>query len=177
MHPDAQDYPIIWKPIPGFEKWYRISNTGLIYSKRRGKLLKPSLASNGYLTTALYARGDGYRGGGGVRRTAGVHRLVAEVFVPNPNNLPEVDHEDSNRSNNNAWNLQWCTTQQNTQFSIQRGNRKQNGEHNTKARLTKADVLAIRASSLPGIELAKQYGVQPAAISKIRQRRTWRHLP
>ena len=178
MTPDAQDYPITWRPIAGFEKYYRISNNGQIYSKRRGGLLNPSLAPNGYLTTALYGKKDS-----GQQRHVGVHRLVAEHFVPNPEGLPEVDHEDNNRSNNWFWNLMWVTHVQNVRYSFERGTRKQNGEDNHKARLTVEDVLAIRAAYTPRIRqgwtemMAAKYGVQPAAISKICKRRTWRHLP
>ena len=55
-----------------------------------------------------------------------VHRLVAEAFIDNPNNLPEVNHIDCNRANNNVNNLEWCTRSYNIKYSFEKGNAKSN---------------------------------------------------
>lgn len=96
----------IWRDIPGYEGLYQVSNTGQVRSlnyKRTGqtKILKPAAASNGYKTIRLCKNGK--------CETYTVHRLVAQAFIPNPNNLPCVNHKDENKTNNVAWNLEWCS--------------------------------------------------------------------
>lgn len=180
MYSDASAYPNIeWRPVLGFEEYYLVSNTGLIWTIRRKRLLSPTPAR--YLTVSL---GNGR---GGIKRNTNVHQLVAEAFVPNPFvpnpfGLPVVDHKDSNTANNHASNLQWVTHAVNVRLSIERGNRKQMGTDNVKAVLAEADVLAIRTAYIPGSRqgfgqrMAIKYNVQPAAISKIVKRRTWKHI-
>ena len=108
----------LWLPIAGFEGRYEVSNLGRVRSLDRigvsrrpegdremrysGKVLKPQVDGDGYLHVSL--------GKGNLRK---VHKLVARAFHENPENLPEVDHEDANKSNCAAANLRWCTTRQN----------------------------------------------------------------
>lgn len=100
-----------WRDIAGYEGLYRVSNFGRIKSLDRkqiysngdihyykGKMLKPSRAIGGYLKIRLGSTG----------REAGVHRFVAETFVPNPKGYPEVNHIDGDKHNNRADNLEWC---------------------------------------------------------------------
>lgn len=86
-----------WKDII-YEKDYQISNLGRIKSFKWGKerILKPSLSKRGYLNVRL--NGKNYL----------VHRLVAEAFIPNPNDYKEVNHKDENPQNNIVSNLEWC---------------------------------------------------------------------
>lgn len=106
----------IWKDIKGFEGLYQISNLGrvkslpkYIYSRgypqlRKEKLLKPCYVGKyrNYLAVRLNDNIQ-YK----------IHRLVAEAFIPNPNNLPQVDHIDDNKENNRVENLQWITNEDN----------------------------------------------------------------
>ena len=101
----------VWRPVKGFEGRYEVSNYGRIKSLNycnRGyeKILSPSKDHYGYLFISL--------GRGG--RNKKVHRLVAEAFLPNPNNLPEVNHKDENRANNAVWNLEWCDRKYNMNY-------------------------------------------------------------
>lgn len=89
----------MFKEISGFEKLYWISDTGLVKSKK--KILKISLDKDGYAKVALSKNGKKYH--------FRVHRLVAFAFIPNPENKSEVNHKDGNKTNNNHWNLEWCT--------------------------------------------------------------------
>lgn len=96
----------IWKDIPEYEGLYQVSNLGDIKSfNYRGhgeiKILKQSTDKKGYKYVRLFKNGEG--------KTYKVHRLVAMLFIPNPNNLPIVNHIDECKSNNMVSNLEWCT--------------------------------------------------------------------
>ena len=94
----------IWKPIKNFENRYRVSNLGRIYSITRKTIMKLSML-NGYLRVILY---DGNKTNGYY-----VHRIVAEAFIPNPQNKPLINHIDENRANNVVSNLEWATSSEN----------------------------------------------------------------
>ena len=106
----------IFKPIKNYEKEYQVSNLGNIKSTKTGKLLKPETLKNGYLRVDLYHPGEKR----GTHKL--VHRLVAEVFVPNPNNYPHINHKDEDKTNNNVENLEWCTPGYNNRYGT-RGQR------------------------------------------------------
>lgn len=97
-----------WKPICGFEGLYEVSNQGGVRSVRRegtqGGLLRQK-SRNGYLAVDLSK--------GGKKKTVDVHRLVAEAFVENPDSLPQVNHIDEDKHNNNSANLEWCSSKGN----------------------------------------------------------------
>lgn len=94
-----------WKPIKGYPHLL-ISRTGQVWTKTYNRLLRPQLTNRGYLRIGLNKDK--------VIKTVGVHRLVAEAFIPNPDNLPAVDHIDGNKLNNNVENLQWISYSDNT---------------------------------------------------------------
>ena len=103
----------IIKPIKNCNGYF-ISNLGNVYSDKLNcgnlKLLKAHLDSNGhYMNIILSVDGK--------RVYCLIHRLVAQAFIPNPNNLPEVNHKDKNKQNNNVANLEWCTRKENLEDS------------------------------------------------------------
>lgn len=110
----------IWKDIPGYEGKYQISNLGNVLSlhfKRsstNSQLLKPRIDHNGYSRVYLRKPGE--------RKVFFIHRLVAIAFIPNPQNKPFVNHINSNRSDNRAENLEWCTQQENIKHGYLYGN-------------------------------------------------------
>lgn len=98
----------IWKDIKGYEGLYQISNLGNVKSMYNyrgiGNILKPRL-KKGYYQIGLRKNN--------VRKWYAVHRLVAKTFIPNPDNLPQVNHKDENKLNNKVDNLEWCTVHYN----------------------------------------------------------------
>lgn len=106
-----KDNTEIWLPIVGFEGKYEVSNQGRVRSlnyHREGRIqvLKPAMSKKGYLRVMLCKDGKAKR--------HSVHRLVAQTFLPNPLELPEVNHRDENKQNNAVTNLEWCTTKENS---------------------------------------------------------------
>ena len=134
----------IWKDISGYEGIYQVSNFGNIKSLERyfpsknpktpiahvnEKILKLSANKKGYLSANLYKNGK--------MKNIQVHRLVAQAFIPNPNDFPQVNHKDENPSNNNVNNLEWCTRKYNCNYG--RRNLKI-GQFSTKSRIVQCDL-------------------------------------
>lgn len=103
----------IWKNIKGFEELYQISNLGQVKSLRNNLILKPGLAGIGYLSVNLCKDGK--------QNYKKIHRLVAEHFIENIDNLPCVNHKDGNKTNNNVENLEWCTSSYNNKEAYRLG--------------------------------------------------------
>lgn len=111
-----------WRDIPGYEGIYQASNLGNIRSnytklqghptRSKGGILKATSNNNGYLSVALYKDGK--------KKKYLIHRLIATTFIPNPNNLPQINHKDENRHNNHADNLEWCTARYNNWYGTAR---------------------------------------------------------
>lgn len=97
-----------WKPIQGFENSYLVSNLGNIWSLRRNKALRVRKSTRGYGLVNLSSRGH--------MTTHRVHRLVATHFLPNPLNLPEVNHLNENKLDNRVENLEWCDRFRNVNY-------------------------------------------------------------
>ena len=96
----------VWKSIAGYEDHYAVSSHGRVMKKKNGRILKIKQPESGYMMASLNVDG--------IQKVFSVHRLVAKAFLTNPKNLKVVNHIDSNKFNNNADNLEWCTHSQNT---------------------------------------------------------------
>lgn len=104
----------IWKDVNGFKGVYQISNFGRLKSFKRelnGKILSNKNKKGDYFSVIL-------RKGDRVKSTR-IHRLVAEAFIPNPGNLPQVHHKDGNRQNNCVDNLEWVNWQEHHSITMQ----------------------------------------------------------
>ena len=111
-----------WVDIKGFEGLYQVSSTGKIKSlartvshrgfdsKRQERLLTVRKDGGGYHQYRLYKDGTSFY--------PKAHRLVGEHFIPNYNNLPQINHKDEDKDNNSVSNLEWCTAQQNVEHSV-----------------------------------------------------------
>lgn len=106
---NASDLKVEWKLIEGFDGIYSVSNYGEVRNNRTGKLMKPSKNEKGYLHINLMKNGK--------RKNMRINRLVAQVFIPNPENKPQVNHIDFNRANNCVSNLEWVTGKENCSHS------------------------------------------------------------
>ena len=102
-----------WRPVVEYEGLYMVSNWGRVKSMNynhsgKEKILKPGKDKNGYLKVGLCKNGK--------VKTFYVHKLVAEAFLLNPNNLPCINHKDENKQNNSVNNLEWCSYSYNINF-------------------------------------------------------------
>ena len=98
----------IWKDIIGFEGIYEISNLGRIRRIKTGRILSTRRSDDWYITVTLYK--DKKRYG------KSLHRLVSEAFISNPDNLPEVNHRDEDKTNNRVDNLEFCDHKYNVNY-------------------------------------------------------------
>lgn len=96
-----------WGKIKGHEN-YLVSTSGRIKNSDTGHILKPAVGTNGYLKVTLMPG----------RKTENIHRLVALTFLQNPNDLPQVNHKDENKLNNNVENLEWCSAKYNLSYGV-----------------------------------------------------------
>ncbi|WP_054908742.1 NUMOD4 domain-containing protein [Pseudomonas sp. NBRC 111135] len=175
----------IWKPIAGFEGLYEISNLGRVKSLGRFRRAKgdaktwmderikaPCAQREGYLSAHLYCEG---------RMTKRyVHRLVADAFLPNPLDLPEVNHLDGDKQNNSLANLAWSSRSENCRHALESDlYQTARGERAGNSKLSESDVREIRSLAASGMfhrEIADQYRIGRKAVTKIVNRQRWEHV-
>lgn len=170
----------IWKPVPGFEG-YEVSNLGRVRSvdrevvqtspwggfirrRLRGKILAPGSHPDGHLLVNLSIGNKPH-----MRR---VHCLVLLTFVGEPPAGMEGCHNNGKPTDNRLSNLRYDTPKGNNADKLRHGTH-QRGEAQGAARLRREDVRQIRSSNLPGVTLAKQYGVSRGHICNIRRGKSW----
>lgn len=183
---DSQNISISWKDIKGYEGSYRVGSTGLIYSKTRwslregkpyqkltGKYIKPWRDTRGYVQVYLCKNGK--------TKPVGVHRLVAQAFIPNPENKKTVNHLNGDLKDNRVSNLEWATQKENNQHAYKTGlMNPSKGETHYKAKLTRSKALEIRRrfnlnkKEDSAIKLATEYGVSEATIRQVLKNITWK---
>jgi len=95
-----------WKNIEGYN--YQVSSKGRIRNKATKAIKKTFINDSGYVIVSLYKEKR--------LKTFRVHRLVAETFLPNPNNFREINHRDEQKTNNHVSNLEWCTREYNLAY-------------------------------------------------------------
>lgn len=174
-----------WRDIPGYEGLYQVSNHGRVrgldrvVARRgqastaiRGRVLFQSVNPRwGYMQAGLHRDGKG--------RTWRVHQLVALAFIgPNPTHL-DVNHIDTDKKNNRADNLEYCTRKRNLEHAREHGIGDKRGEKHHGAKLTADQVVEIRqrfADGELGYRLAAEYGVARSQISRIVNGRRWAHV-
>lgn len=160
-------------PIIGWPNRF-VSDDGTVISLTRKlpKIMKGSVDKAGYcfITTRLAK---------GVSSNRYRHRLVAEAFLPNPENLPQVNHKDGDKSNNCVTNLEWCSPRENTKHAIEKGLRRNFGEGHGCAVLSELDVkeaLLLHSHGFSVKYIANWLSVSRGIICKIVNNQTWRHI-
>ena len=133
----------VWKDCVGYEGLYRVSDKGRIYSVRKHKIMHDYLNRDGYKKVLLITES-------GKRKEERVHRLVATAFIPNPDNLPCINHKDENKLNNYAENLEWCTVQYNTSYSSYKWTGANNGMNKPGVREKHLKAIRNRSKSIFG---------------------------
>lgn len=129
------------KDIKGWEELYTISSEGAVYSKRKEKEVHIKLSNAGYFRVCLWFKSK--------NTTYAIHRLVAEAFVPNPDDKPIVNHIDGNKQNNLYTNLEWVTREENEKHASD-NKLKAFGFRNNKTKLSEEQVEEIRTKRLNG---------------------------
>lgn len=159
----------IWKPIKGWEKTYEISSLGRVRSldrlDRRGVfhkgIIRKIVPNNLGYSTIFLRIGD-------IRKLKKIHRLVAEAFIPNPENKPEVNHKDGVKANNHVDNLEWVTKSENELHAYRTG-AKSYGERHPLSKLSDEDVINIRLLYTRGditqSQIADYYRVNQSFVS------------
>ena len=184
----------IWITVRGFEGLYDVSNLGRVRSlpriktwKRKnvickqpvdGKILiqKPIGKKKKYLGVELCDKSVDSNH----HKTALVHRLVAEAFIPNPEGKKDVNHKDGNTRNNCVENLEWATRKENINHAFQTGLNKTYGMNHPSSKVTEDQVKEMREMYKEGekgrgyIAISRIYGISPSTVKNIVRGKTWK---
>lgn len=165
----------MFKPlyIDGVLTKYCINECGVIKNSTTGKIYAQCTDGDGYSSISLYV--------GERRITKKVHRLVANTFIPNPENKPEIHHKDGNRKNPKADNLMWCTRQEHFEIERERVGKfnRAKGEQNGHALFTDATVSEVvdeLCKGTPFATIREKYNMTTSTLSQIYRRKSWCHL-
>ncbi len=188
-----------WKIIKGYENTYVVSNDGFVKNIFRNRLLKPGSGKLGWYLRVNLTKEKKIK-------TKYIHRLVAECFIPNPENKKCINHINGNKQDNRVENLEWVTHSENTLHAwnnglmenvrenlknrVYEGGRKYTsrhyyGEENSRSKLTNKQVLEIRSKYTKSnrwhkgydmLRLAKEYNVCKSKIFQIISRQSWKHI-
>lgn len=152
-------------------KNYFITEDGQVINTKTKRTMKLFPNTKGYLRVVLSE--DGYQ------KRYFVHRLVAEKYVPNPENKPQVNHKDGNKLNNHYTNLEWVTNQENRAHAVENGLHKSTkGEERANHILTEEDVKWMRDNYVKGKgpEFAKKFGISKQTVLNIIHYKKWKHV-
>jgi hypothetical protein len=174
-----------WRPVVGYEGYYEVSNLGRVRSLDRvvkrprgsmhlhkGRVLQVQYSKGGYVCVYLRNGTDG-------PKTKSVHRLVAQAFIPNPKNKPQVNHKNRVKNDNKESNLEWCTREENMRHALETGFRV-SIEVTESTYLNSESVLAIcellDTTNLAHAEIASKFNVNPDTVSSINTGHNWNWL-
>jgi glucan-binding YG repeat protein len=176
-----------WKDIPGYEGYYQISSKGKVRSLDRvlsedsmgrsnrvkGRPMKIRLDKKGYCTVGVSKDS--------VKKHLKVHRLVAQAFISNPHNKPQVNHINGDKTDNRVENLEWCTQRENNIHALKEGLRvSEKGEKHGQAKLKEEQVIEIRKLAKDAQRtqqsIADEFNVSRRLVGMITNRQIWTHI-
>jgi len=151
-----------------FNHNYLVYSDGTVYSIRRKKFISPVMGKrkSKYFTVKVPDR-------------IKLHRLVAQLFIPNPSNLPEVNHLNGIKSDCRKENLQWCTKHDNYNHALENNLLSLKGERSGRSKLKEIDVLVIRdaiKAKFSNKQIADYFKINPSTICDIKSRKSWSHI-
>lgn len=161
----------IWKDIPGYEEYYQISNHGRIKSLNRiscqnhiieEKIRKATLDQDGYYKIILTVNGN--------VRSFFVHRIVATVFIPNVDNLPQINHKNCIKIDNRVENLEWTTSSENILHAFHMGVKNQKGEKNNSSKFRDVDIMGMKEmynKNKNKEEIIKKFNISKSYLTRI----------
>ncbi len=161
--------------IPEFEN-YSIDRYGNIYNDKYGIQMKPCPNSCGYLQIGLSVDGK--------RTQKKIHRILGEIFIPNPDNLPEINHKDGDKLNNSLDNLEWCTGSYNCKHAWEKKLKEvtptmmktfsNNGKNTRILTIEKQEkIKELKAKGLSGREIGKIIGCSKATVNRFLSGKTY----
>lgn len=164
------EYRKITLNIENLQHNYTIDTLGIVRNETNGKVLKGTSISKNNRYVKIH-----------LDKFYPLHRLVAEHFLPNPDNLPILNHKDGNRYNNSVTNLEWCTQSHNCKHKYEIGLDCNKGEGNAFSKLTDEDVKkiwALKDSNLTARQIRDRLklNVSIAAVKSVRQGKNWSHI-
>jgi hypothetical protein len=162
-------YAEIWQPVndPIFRDSFLVSTFGRIKSLHNNKIRRQWQENGAYLRITLTNKK--------YSKPFYCHILIARTFIPNPNNLPQVNHIKGIKTDNRVWMLEWSTSKDNILHAFQLGLSKKGEDHGL-SKLTNDQVFDIFTSKEKRPELIKKYGVSTETIKSIKLGKTWSHL-
>lgn len=159
----------IWKDIKNYEGLYKVSNLGRVQDKN-GNIKNSYINNKGYCCLSLYKQG--------VTSHPTLHRVIANAFIENPNNLPQINHIDGNKRNNNVTNLEWCNQRYNYNHGMSKFLYSHNENHYF-AKLSNKEVQTIPILYKLGFirsTIAKILGIEPSSLEAIEKGISYREL-
>lgn len=175
-----------WRSVKGFEGYYEISSFGRIKSLDRrvtfshhkntntliqGQLLKTHFNRRGYVIVGLKKEGKHY--------PKKIHRLVAEAFIENDQNLPQINHKDGIKLSNSSVNLEWCTNTENRDHAIEKGLIDFKGEKSHKCTITESEAKEIKTRLKMGhrnVDIHRSMNISLGVIEHIKYGNSWTHI-
>lgn len=164
----------LWGTYKGWGDYY-ISDYGNVYSIRRSKILKVWNSPHKYQRITLSKKG--------YEKSFCIHRLVATVFIPNPEGKKSINHKDGNKHNNHVSNLEWVTPYENTKHAVSLGLiapfKNESGELHPAAKLNNVDIAMIKILCQNGFtqeQIGKRFGIHATHVSAIKLNKTWKNL-